>query len=409
MTRICVNRPATLLPALLVLIVAVWIPDAVNAATPAKTQEEAREQQRELRERISALQKKLAAAEEIKTEASDALRESEQAISEANRELRQLNRQSRESNAKLGGLRKSSQDTGNALRAQQDLLGRMLRQQYLQGQSDALRLVLSREDPNEMARQLHYLAHIARARALLVDGLRINLREIDRLKVEIAEQAAAIARIAAEQTTQRKRLEQEKRARAGVLSRVSRDIRAQQREMRAMQANENRLTRLVDQLAKLVVRKPATGSRPRPRTDSVPSSRNDDSPFGALRGKLSLPVRGELGSRFGSPRTGGGVTWKGLFIAARSGDDVRAVADGRVVYADWLRGFGNLLIVDHGDSYMTLYANAEALLKQVGDVIRGGEPVATVGNSGGNAESGLYFEMRHEGRPFDPLNWVKLR
>ena len=409
MTRVCVNSPARLLPALLALIAAAWTPVAAGAATPAKTQEEAREQQRELRERISAMQKKLAAAEEIKTEASDALRESEQAISEANRELRQLNRQSRESNTKLGELRKSSQDTGNALRAQQDLLGRMLRQQYLQGQSAALRLVLSREDPNEMARQLHYLAHIARARAQLVDGLRSNLREIDRLKVEIAEEATAIARIAAEQTAQRKRLEQEKRARAGVLSRVSRDIRTQQREMRAMQANENRLTRLVDQLAKLVVRKPATGSRPRPRTDAVPSSRNDDSPFAALRGKLALPVRGELGSRFGSPRIDGGVTWKGLFIAAKSGDDVRAVADGRVVYADWLRGFGNLLIVDHGDSYMTLYANAEALLKQVGDVIRGGEAVATVGNSGGNPESGLYFEMRHEGRPFDPLNWVKLR
>ena len=409
MTRVCVNSPARLLPALLALIAAAWTPVAAGAATPAKTQEEAREQQRELRERISAMQKKLAAAEEIKTEASDALRESEQAISEANRELRQLNRQSRESNTKLGELRKSSQDTGNALRAQQDLLGRMLRQQYLQGPPDALRLVLSREDPNEMARQLHYLAHIARARAQLVDGLRSNLREIDRLKVEIAEEATAIARIAAEQTAQRKRLEQEKRARAGVLSRVSRDIRTQQREMRAMQANENRLTRLVDQLAKLVVRKPATGSRPRPRTDAVPSSRNDDSPFAALRGKLALPVRGELGSRFGSPRIDGGVTWKGLFIAAKSGDDVRAVADGRVVYADWLRGFGNLLIVDHGDSYMTLYANAEALLKQVGDVIRGGEAVATVGNSGGNPESGLYFEMRHEGRPFDPLNWVKLR
>lgn len=400
-----------LLPALLALIAATWTPLAAGAMSQAKTQEEAREQQRELRARISALQKKLAAAEETKTEASDALRESEQAISEANRELRQLNHQSHESNAKLDELRKSSQDTSNSLRAQQDLLGRMLRQQYLQGQSDALRLTLNREDPNEMARQLHYLAHIARARAQLVDGLRSNLREIDRLKAEIAEEAAAIARIATEQLTQKKRLEQEKRARAGVLSRVSRDIRAQQREMRAMQANENRLTRLVDQLAKLVVRKPAagTGGRPRPRNDAVPSSRNDNSPFAALRGKLALPVRGELGSRFGSPRSDGGVTWKGLFIAARSGDDVRAVADGRVVYADWLRGFGNLLIVDHGDSYMTLYANAEALLKQVGDVIRGGEAVATVGNSGGNAESGLYFEMRHEGRPFDPLNWVKLR
>ncbi len=400
---------ARLLLALLVL--PALAPVAAGGATPRQTQEEVSDQRRELRERISALQKKLAAAEEVKTEASDALRESEQAISEANRELRLLNRQSRESSAKLGVLHKSSQDTGLALGAQQDMLGRMLRQQYLQGQSDALRLALNREDPNEMARQLHYLAHIARARAQLVEGLRSNLREIDRLKTGIAEEAAAIARIAAEQTAQRKRLEQEKRARAGVLSRVSRDIRTQQREMRAMQANENRLTRLVDQLAKLVVRKPAAGSRPppRPRTEAVPSSRNDDSPFAALRGKLALPVRGELGSRFGSPRMDGGVTWKGLFIAAKSGEDVRAVADGRVVYADWLRGFGNLMIVDHGDSYMTLYANTEALLKQVGDIIRGGETVATVGNSGGNPESGLYFEMRHQSRPFDPLPWVKLR
>jgi septal ring factor EnvC (AmiA/AmiB activator) len=256
-----------------------------------------------------------------------------------------------------------------------------------------------------MARQLHYLAYIARARAQLVDGLRENLREIDRLTAEIAAEVAAIARITADQVAQKKQLEQQKQARASVLSRLSHDITSQQRQMRVMQNNENRLSRLIDQLAK-AVRKPVTG---RTRIESVPSSRSDSGPFSAQRGTLSLPVRGELSTRFGSPRADGGMTWKGLFIAAKPGEEVRAVAGGRVVYADWLRGFGNLLIVDHGDNYMTLYANAEALLKQVGDVIRGGESVATVGNSGGNPESGLYFEMRHEGKPFDPLAWVKLR
>lgn len=392
----------------LLLVITALAPVAAVAAGPAPTPDEVREQRRELRERISTLQKKLEAAEETRSEATDALRESERAISEANRELRQLNSQSRASTAKLGGLRKSALDTGNTLQTQQALLGRMLRQQYLQGQSDALRLTLGREDPSEMARQLHYLAYIARARAQLVEGLRGNLREIDRLKGEITEEVAAIAQIAAEQTSQKKRLEQEKRARADVLSRISRDIRARQREMRAMQANENRLSRLVEQLAKLV-RQPAVTGRPRQRNENVPSNQGDGGPFAALRGKLALPVRGELGSRFGSPRADGGVTWKGLFIAAKTGEDVRAVAGGKVVYADWLRGFGNLLIVDHGGNYMTLYANAESLLKQVGDMIRGGDTVATVGNSGGNPESGLYFEMRHEGRPFDPLNWVKLR
>jgi septal ring factor EnvC (AmiA/AmiB activator) len=102
------------------------------------------------------------------------------------------------------------------------------------------------------------------------------------------------------------------------------------------------------------------------------------------------------------------VLWKGLFFAARAGEEVRAVADGRVVFADWLRGFGNLLIIDHGDAFMSLYGNNEALFKRVGDIIHGGEAVGAVGNSGGNDRSGLYFELRHQGRPLDPLDWVKM-
>ena len=387
------------------------------AGAAATTATQAQDELQELRSRISTMQKKLAAAEETKSEASDALRESEQAISEANRELRDLTRQARDSGAKLASLRKTSQDTKVRMQSQQEMLGRMLRRQYLQGEPDALRLVLARENPNDMARQLHYLAYIARSRAQLVDGLRSNLAELDQLTREIAEEAEAITRIAKEQATQKKRLENEKRARAQVLTKVSRDIRAQQQQIRVLQNNENRLTRLIDQLTRLVqqqpqrpqrTQKPVQGSKPRPRSDSVPGDSGGGS-FAAMRGTLALPVRGELGGRFGSPRSDGGITWKGVFIAARNGEDVKAVAGGRVVYADWLRGFGNLLIVDHGDSYMTLYANAEALLKQVGDSIRGGDTVATVGNSGGNAESGLYFEMRHAGKPFDPLTWVKLR
>src|SRR6185369_730339 len=109
------------------------------------------------------------------------------------------------------------------------------------------------------------------------------------------------------------------------------------------------------------------------------------------------------------PREGSGVLWKGLFIASPTGQDVKAIAPGRVVFADWLRGFGNLLIIDHGDGYMSLYGNNESLFKQVGDAARSGETVAAVGNSGGNMDSGLYFEIRHQGVAFDPLGWVSLR
>ena len=143
-----------------------------------------------------------------------------------------------------------------------------------------------------------------------------------------------------------------------------------------------------------------------PRNERVPDGSNDGSAFAELKGKLSLPVRGELASRFGSPRNDGGLVWRGLFLTAPGGTPVKAVAAGRVVYADWLRGFGNLLIVDHGEDYLSLYGYNEALLKQVGDSVGGGETLATVGNSGGSTQSGLYFEIRHQGKPIDPMTWA---
>lgn len=388
------------------LLIALWSATG-TAAAPSASQ--AQEELKELRAKISAMQKKLAAAEESRNEAADALRESEQAISEANRELRELAAQSRESGARLDVLRKSVRAAGARLDTQQELVGQLLRRQYQQGEPDALRLVLSGENPNELARRLHYLSYIAKARGGLIRDLRANLSELEQLQQAIAGEVAEIARITAEQTAQKNRLEREKLARAQVLKQVSGEIRTQQQQILSLRSNETRLSRLIEQLAK-IVRKPrsAAPGKPRQRNDAVPGDSGSRS-FSALRGLLALPVRGELGGRFGSPRAGGGITWKGLFIAAPTGEEVRAVAGGQVVYADWLRGFGNLLIIDHGENYLTLYANAESLLRRVGEAIRGGDPVATVGNSGGNPESGLYFEIRHEGKPFDPLPWVRLR
>lgn len=130
--------------------------------------------------------------------------------------------------------------------------------------------------------------------------------------------------------------------------------------------------------------------------------------FARLRGSLALPVRGAISGRFGGAREGGG-TWRGLFIRAGNGSEVRAVAAGRVVFADWMRGFGNLLIIDHGDSYLSIYGNNDSVLKHVGSQVRGGDTVASVGNSGGNADSGLYFELRHQGQAIDPMKWVSIR
>jgi murein hydrolase activator len=141
----------------------------------------------------------------------------------------------------------------------------------------------------------------------------------------------------------------------------------------------------------------------------VPEAGGPENLFVGLKTGLRLPIKGELANRFGSQRSNGGPPWKGLFIRSPAGQEVRTVASGRVVFADWLRGFGNLLIIDHGQGYLTIYGNNESVLKQAGDVVHTGEVVATVGASGGNMESGLYFEIRHEGKAFNPMRWVSLK
>ena len=171
-------------------------------------------------------------------------------------------------------------------------------------------------------------------------------------------------------------------------------------------ADESRLARLVEEIGKLLAARPGAGYA---RITSVPEAGSASGLFSRMKGSLRLPVRGELAGRFGTPRTEGGVSGKGVFIRAQEGEQVRAVGAGRVVYADWMRGFGNLLIVDHGEAYLSIYGNNESLLKQTGDTVNLGEPLATVGQSGGSEQTGLYFELRHLGRPFDPLGWVKLK
>jgi len=382
------------------LIFAALCTGAATAATaPPK------EELSQLRNRIEALQKRLSAAEGVRTEATDALRDSEHAISESNRSLRDLATKQRDIQSKLNDLQQQGRRAGNDIQSQQRLLAQQLYQQYVGNQPDAIKLLLNREDPNQIARDLHYLTYLARLRADLIRGLRTNIKQLDSLAQETRQQSNELAAVQAEQQAQREKLERDKLARRDVLHKVSRQIESQRREISTLQRDEQRLAKLVEQIGQVIARSRADA----PRNERVPDGSTDGSAFADLKGKLSLPVRGELKGRFGSPRADGGLSWKGVFIATQPRQEVKAVAAGRVVFADWLRGFGNLLIIDHGGGYMSLYGNNESLFKQVGQPTRGGEAVAAVGNSGGNTDYGLYFEIRHQGKAFDPLSWVNLK
>ncbi|MDB5841223.1 MAG: peptidase family [Herminiimonas sp.] len=459
----------------------------VNQAWAAKVterslQKQAAESERAaLREKLAALKRDMNRTETAKDHAADALAHSEAAISNANRELRELAEEQTQTSARLAALVKERGELTRVVDAGNRQLGKLLRDQYVAGNEDRIKLLLSGDNPNRINRDLQYFGYVSQAQARLIESLRANLQAVEKNQADTQNAKDELDEIAQEQRDQRAVLEKEKANRAVLLSQLSDKLATQRKQVGNIQRDEERLAGLVGKLTRLIEEQrkaelaeaerrrrqaeralaerqkqqklqqqlaqqqaqqaarqkpsgppPKASAKPPANPSANPdaidadenpaklASRNELRPepavqpgffpdsFSALRGQLRLPVRGDLIARFGSKR-GDGPSWKGLFIRAAEGAEVRAVAGGRVVFAEWLRGFGNLVIVDHGSQYMTIYGNNQSILKRAGDPVRTGDIIASAGNSGGNEQSGLYFEMRHQGRAFDPLGWVTIR
>jgi septal ring factor EnvC (AmiA/AmiB activator) len=399
-----------------------WTFASAGAAAASKT-ENSKEALSDLHERIEALTKELESAQEAHGEAADALKESERAISETNRKLFEINQQHQQNRDTLLTLQQQKFNLEATIQQQQQLLGAQLYQQYLHGQQNYAQIILQQQDPGAIARQLHYFSYVSRARADLIASMQANLGQVAKLNDETADTLKHITELKAEQEKQRRELQAQKDERGKVLKKLSSQINTQRGEISKLKRDEKNLSELVERLARIVPKvKPrirqsrkanghesadneSSSQVPVGRNETLPSNEFDGGNFAALRGKLRLPVRGDITNRFGAVRQDTGVSWKGLFIKSAEGSEVKSIASGRVVFADWLRGFGNLLIVDHGDGYMSLYGNNQALLKKVGETVSSGDAIASVGNSGGNETSGLYFELRYQSKPFDPLSW----
>lgn len=358
-----------------------------------------------LRERIQSLQKELASKEALKQDTSEALQETEHAIHSINQKLTKLLEKDRKANEDFKQLQAQYQQIKNEIELERNQLEKLLYQQYLKGQQDYLRLVVNQKDPHQIARDLHYYKKFSLAAAESIKDLQNHQNQIQDLTHASHQKKQEIITIQSEYSTQRQKLEQAKNKHHVMLTQISGQITQQQQEINKLQSDEKRITNLVNEINKLLVQEKSKNTL---INSKLPNASTTGIPFSSLRGKLNLPVRGKLLNSFGGQRSGKHVMWKGLFIQSPNGSDVKAISEGRVVFADWLRGFGNLMILDHGNNYMSLYGNNETLLKKVGDIIRGGDTIATVGNSGGNPDTGLYFELRHKGKPFDPLSWIKI-
>jgi len=418
---------------LLLLAFGLWVglllPDW-GVASPANEAEQRRADLEAVKARLRELQKEIAATEASHDSAVGALAAAEREVSRLERRLRQLAAERQEAEQALTRLAREQVEVQSRIDARQAELGDWLRRHYMFGAAGGIAPLLSARDPNQLARDAHYLEHLGRARLALIETLRGDLKQKADLAAAEAARRDRLAALEAEQTARRAELQTMHATRQRAVAELAERLKGQRQEASSLRQDEQRLSKLIDALVRAAraqqrAREQAAASASRQRSGTVRSPAQPAEPvvatvreaagpmaggvdFDKLRGRLRFPVRGELVGRFGAPRAEGGTSWRGVFIRAAGGADVRAVAAGEVVYSDWLRGFGNLIILDHGKGYLTVYGNNDALLREVGDRVAGGDTIASVGSSGAGEESGLYFEIRHEGRPVDPMQWVRL-
>ncbi len=415
-----------------------------NAQRTRSDLDEVQRRIRELEQAIKAQREALSAAEKQRAE-------TERAVSASRRKLRDLNREVAAAQQQLTEQEAEQAAVTERIQARQNELAAWLKQQYLHGASNVAPFLATR-DPNQLARDLHYLEYLGRARLELIEQLRTDLQQAEALAEQIKQRHASLKQLAAAQEQESAVLQQRLAERAKQVAGIKAELGQQQQEVAGLREDEEQLGKVLELLARRQAEREAArqaerarreaeeaarqaaqekarlaqlneaghveAGAPRPRTDNrSPETRPDASrtaaptptgmSFAQLRGRMRLPVQGQVASRFGAPRAEGGTRWRGVFIRAQSGSSVHAVAPGEVVYSDWLRGYGNLIIIDHGQDYMTVYGHNDALYETVGNRVSADTPIASVGASGSMVESGLYFEVRHKGQPVDPLNWVR--
>ena len=359
---------------------------ALLAAPVVAEEDLSRADLQDLRERIETARERAEAVAGRKESAESGLAEAEQALATAARELNRTASALKETRERLAALRARRDATRADLGDERAALAAEVRTLYMAGGNSALRLLLSQGDPRAVGRTLVWGDYLARARQSRIDDYGDSLAELDDLARRIAERERELERRRADVRERRDALAARQADYRQMVARLDRRLADRQDRVADLEAREARLEELLGQLD--------DPERPGETRDLAPR-----------RGDLPWPARGPLRAAFGSERRSG-LTWKGIFIARGAGTPVSAIAPGRVVFAEWMRGYGQLLIVDHGHGFMSLYGHNRALLAGLGDWVEAGETLARVGESGPYEESGLYFELRREGRPRDPIAWL---
>ncbi len=380
--------PARLWP--IQCLFAAWLAVVTQPGLAVETDRE--KQLQTLKETIRELRKQLEATKTSRDEVNETLEKAEKNISDLSKKARAIEAQLEERQRKLDRLREERSQLNEKKRTQEGLVGDYLNAAYRLGQQSNLRLLLNQEDAAQVSRNLKYYDYLVAARAEKIGEYMATIGRINEIEPAISRQAELIREDFERLDRQRQQLRGVQRERTRLLAKLDARIHSQDQKLRLLLEDRRQLEKLLSTVIENIA-----DIRPRGNTAR----------FSSLKGKLPWPTKGRVIKKFGSSRVANKMRWEGLLIASNEGEAVRAVHYGRVVFSDYLRGHGLLIILDHGAGYMSLYAHNQTLNKELGEWVESGEAIASVGRSGGQQDTALYFELRYRGKPTNPQQWFR--
>lgn len=419
------------------LLICLLSPLAAVADDRADTQRQIEQTQKDIAE----LKKTLSSIQEEKSGVQKQLKSTETQMSDLEKQVKALQDELEKSEKELQRLDEEKKKLQGARLEQQRLIAIQARAAYQSGRQEYLKLLLNQEHPEKFSRTLTYYDYINRARLEQLNTFNETLRQLDNVEQDISSQKSQQLEQQNALEARRQALAEARKQRQEALAKLNNDYSSGDKKLKDREQNQAELNKVLKTIEETLARQAREAEEARQRAlaeererarrerelasrgqapEKAPSKHADYSgplvssgagfggAFDAARGKLPWPVNGRVLARFGSPRGDDPrATWDGVLIGASAGSTVRAVHGGRVVFADWLRGAGLLVILDHGGGYLSLYGHNQSLLKDAGDTVKAGDPIATVGASGGQNTPAVYFAIRHQGRPTDPSIWCR--
>lgn len=360
--------------------------------------DESQRQQQELksvRNQIAQLLEKIQTEQSEKTDIEKKLRSVETKLGKLRRAMGKLQKQIKGNTHKLSALKGQRAQLQRQLQQQRQLLAKQLHSAYISGNREQIKLILNQEDPAVLSRLSTYYDYINQARTQQIVATETTMTEIAKVGQAIEERNKTLKNLKQQHEVQRTTLISNLDTRKKVLRKIHTQLKKEGEKLNKLRRNEKDIQALITSLSQLL--------------NDIPDGPTAHTDFAKLKGKLRWPTRGNAKNQFGESRHVGDLKWHGIMLGAPAGREVKAVASGRIAFADWLQGFGLLVIIDHDNGYLSLYGHNQILFKEAGDWVAINETISQVGNSGGLEQTALYFELRHKGKPINPRQWCVKR